>query len=65
MDGGFAVIHGDDRFDRCEEGLRLRQRMLKLRWLRLDVEADQLANEILTRECELPKSLSRRIPDTD
>jgi hypothetical protein len=65
MDGGFAVIRDDQRFDRCAPGLRLRQRLVKLRWLRLDAEADQLANEILDLECELPKPLSRRIPDTD
>ncbi|HZS83852.1 MAG TPA: hypothetical protein VFA50_13335 [Stellaceae bacterium] len=54
-----------ERSVRCEEGLRLRQRLNKLRWMRLDTEADRLAAEIARLECDLPRWLSPGIPETD
>ena len=65
MDGDFAMIDAIDASARCEDGLRLRQRVLKLRWMRLDAEADRLAEKILNLDCELPRSLPRRAPATD
>lgn len=65
MDGGFAIINAVETSTCCEDGLRLRQRVLKLRWMRLDAEADRLAEKILNLDCELPRSLPRRVPATD
>ena len=65
MDGGFIMIDAIDVSARCEDGLRLRQRVVKLRWMRLDAEADRLAEKILNLDCELPRSLPRRVPATD
>jgi hypothetical protein len=65
MDGDFAVIRAAEASARCEDGLRLRQRLHKLRWMRLDAEADQLAAEIAKLDCELPRWLPPRIPATD
>lgn len=38
-----AGIGGSENSSGCEDGLRLWQRMLKLRWLRLDGEAESVA----------------------
>lgn len=65
MDGDFALIRAIETSVRCEDGLRLRQRLSKLRWMRLDAEADQLAAEIAKLDCDMPRWLSPRIPATD
>lgn len=65
MDGGFAIINVIDASTRCEDGLRLRQRVLKLRWMGLEAEADRLADKIQHLDCELPRPLPRRVPSTD
>ena len=54
-DGDFAVIRAIETSARCEDGLRLRQRLNKLLWMRLDAEADQFAAEIGKLDCELPR----------
>jgi hypothetical protein len=65
MDGGFAMIRMIEPQGQCEDGLRLRQRVAKLRWMGLDAEADRLADEILHLDCELARTLPRRVPATD
>jgi hypothetical protein len=65
MDGSFAMLRMIEGSERCEDGLKLRQRLVKLRWMGLDAEADRLADEILHLDCERPRSLPRRIPATD
>jgi hypothetical protein len=65
MDGDFTMARMIEAPRRCEDGLKLRERLVKLRWMRLDGEADRLANEILNLDCALPRTLPRRVPDTD
>ena len=65
MDGDFTMARMIRPPRQCEDGLKLRERLLKLRWMRLDGEADKLANEILSLDCELPRTLPRRFSVTD
>jgi hypothetical protein len=49
----------------CEERLFLWQRLLKLRWLRLDGEAERVVTEINALHCTHPLQLPPRIHSTD
>lgn len=65
MDGSFVMMRMVQGPGRCEDGLKLRERLAKLRWMGLEAEADRLADEILHLDCERPRSLPRRVPATD
>jgi hypothetical protein len=65
MDGDFGTTPVKEGREECTEGLHLRQRLLKLRWLRLDSEANRLAAEISKLDCELPRRLPPRAFPTD
>lgn len=45
----------------CDDGLRLRHKVQKLRWMGLEREADQLAHQIAELSCQRPIV----IPDVD
>lgn len=47
--------------DYCDDGLWLRRKMQKLRWMGLEREADRLAHQIAELMCEHPIV----IPDID
>ena len=49
----------------CREGLELRDRIAKLRWLGLEEEADQAAADLSARDCEMPSALPANPPQTD
>lgn len=49
----------------CKEGLELRDRIAKLRWLGLEEEADQAAADLSARNCEIPSALPVNPPQTD
>lgn len=49
----------------CEDGRRLWQHMLKLRWLSLEEEAASVAAELGARRCGLPLALPPRVYPTD
>lgn len=42
----------------CDQGLKLRHKVQKLRWMGLDREADEIAAEIEIIEGDLPKALA-------
>jgi hypothetical protein len=65
MDSNFMATRTLEASTRCEAGLRLRRRLLKLRWMGLESEADQIANEILRLERDISPSLAPRISATD
>ncbi len=65
MDGNFGTTLAREGREECEPGLHLRQRLLKLRWLHLDGEADRLAAEISNLDCDLPRRLPPRTFPTD
>jgi hypothetical protein len=49
----------------CEDGLRLRHKLLKLRWMGLEREADEVADAIGDLQCRLPKVVATNIAATD
>jgi hypothetical protein len=49
----------------CRNGLQLRRKVQKLRWMRLDREADQVVREIEELDCGLPKAIAPIMPSTD
>lgn len=61
MDGNVTL----GRRMQCEDGLRLRLRLVKLRWMGLDREADRLATQISELDCELPHPLPPPVFPTD
>ncbi len=65
MDGNFDPVFGDQGQGECNEGLQLRQHLVKLRWLGLESEADRLAGEIAKLDCSLPRRLAPRVFPTD
>jgi hypothetical protein len=48
-----------------ETGLRLRRRVVKLRWMGLDGEADRAATEVSKIECVLPPAIPSVPAETD
>lgn len=40
--------------DYCDDGLRLRHRVQKLRWMRLELEADRLVHQLAELTCGRP-----------
>ncbi|HKS86947.1 MAG TPA: hypothetical protein VJR71_15825 [Pseudolabrys sp.] len=40
--------------DYCDDGLRLRHKLQKLRWMGFEREADQLAHDISELTCQQP-----------
>lgn len=48
-------------FDYCDDGLRLRHKVQKLRWMGLEWEADRLVHQIAELTCQHPVV----IPDID
>ncbi len=65
MSGNAAWIAGGENAGQCEAGRRLWQRLLKLRWLRLEGEAEEVASEIAALDCAEPLRLPQRIFPTD
>ena len=49
----------------CAEGLELRDRIAKLRWLGFEEEADQAAADLSARDCEMPSVLPTNPRQTD
>lgn len=49
----------------CDEALKLRHKVRKLRWMGLDREAEQLAREIAERERSGPTVIAPLAMDTD
>lgn len=49
----------------CEDGLRLRHKVQKLRWMGLEGEADQLVREIGGLGCHLPQAIAMGESATD
>lgn len=64
-----TIMHGliekKRRASYCEDGLKLRQKLQKLRWMGLDSEADEMALAIGSLHCGLPKAIAANIPQTD
>lgn len=58
--GGTKHARNSPQIDpRHERGLRLRRQIVKLRWMRLDSEADRAALEVCKIECEQPPIVPR------
>lgn len=55
----------DDPERRCSEGLTLRRKLEKLRWLGLESEADQVALKIARLACRLPAAVPSAALSTD
>ncbi|GEM_PF-3187684 len=62
MDGATAS-RGSTRY--CDDGLRLRYKVQKLRWMRLEREADQLARIVGRLRCGLPQAIPAIKHSTD
>jgi hypothetical protein len=64
MDGHFRTLAIGAAIE-CGDGMHLRQRMIKLRWMGFEAEADAIADEIARRRCEPPPRLPFAAPSTD
>jgi hypothetical protein len=60
-----GLIESEAHESYCEDGLRLRRKLLKLRWMGLDREADEVADAIGNLQCGLPKAVAPNIAATD
>lgn len=65
MDRTSTATSTADHLAQCEDGLRLRRHLNKLRWMRLDDEAERLARKIARLDCTLPKRLAAQTFPTD
>lgn len=58
-------IENEPEASYCDDGLKLRHKLQKLRWMGLDREADEIARAIGSPRCGLPKAIAPNIAVTD